>query len=144
MRRLALLLITLCLALPSWAADAARPDRKQVFGDVTVYYNAFASGALTPEVAQASGIERSKRLGVLNITLLKGGTPTTAVVSGKVKDLTGRASALSFRQVSSAGAVSYIAQFKTEQAQTLVFDVQIEAGGISHDLQFNQDVFPGE
>ncbi|MBJ9977324.1 DUF4426 domain-containing protein [Pseudomonas sp. S75] len=144
MRRLALMLITLCLALPAWAADAARPERKQAFGDVTVHYNAFPSGTLTPEVAQASGIVRSKALGVLNLTLLKAGKPVTAVVGGKVKDLAGSASALSFRQVTSAGGVSYIAQFKTEQAQTLVFDLQFEVGGISHDLQFNQDVFPGE
>ena len=37
MRRLALFLISLCLALPVLAADAARPERKEVFGDVTVH-----------------------------------------------------------------------------------------------------------
>lgn len=54
MRRLALFLISLCLALPVLAADAARPERKEVFGDVTVHYSAFTSSMLTPKVAAAT------------------------------------------------------------------------------------------
>ncbi len=92
MRRLALFLISLCLALPVLAADAARPERKEVFGDVTVHYSAFTSSMLTPEVAAATGLVRSKNQGVLNIAVLKAGKPTPALVSGKVKDLTGRIS----------------------------------------------------
>ncbi|HGM5579160.1 TPA: DUF4426 domain-containing protein [Pseudomonas putida] len=144
MRRLALLLISLCLAWPVLAADAARPERKQDFGDVTVHYSAFTSSMLQPDIAAATGLVRSKNQGVLNIAVLKAGKPGMAVVSGTVKDLTGRSSPLSFRQITDQGAVYYIAQFKIAQAETLTFDLNIETGGVSHTLSFNQEVFPGE
>ncbi len=144
MRRLALFLISLCLALPALAADAARPERKEVFGDVTVHYSAFTSSMLQPDIAAATGLIRSKNQGVLNIAVLKTGKPSMAVVSGTVKDLTGRSSPLSFKQITDQGAVYYIAQFKIEQAETLTFDLNVETGGISHPLSFNQEVFPGE
>ncbi|MDZ5604011.1 DUF4426 domain-containing protein [Pseudomonas sp. RP23018S] len=144
MRRLAVFLISLCLALPVLAADAARPERKQAFGDVTVYYNAFSSSMLQAQVATDAGLVRSKNLGVLTVAVLKADKPGMAVVSGTVKDLTGRSSPLSFRQTSSQGAVSYVAQFKVDQAQVMVFDLTLETGGVSHTLSFNQEVFPGE
>ncbi|MCE0913230.1 DUF4426 domain-containing protein [Pseudomonas sp. NMI760_13] len=144
MRRLALFLISLCLALPVMAADAARPERKEVFGDVTVHYSAFTSSMLQPDIAAATGLTRSKNQGVLNIAVLKAEKPATAVVSGTVKDLTGRSNPLSFKQITDQGAVYYIAQFKIDQAETVTFDINVETGGVSHKLSFNQEVFPGE
>ena len=144
MRRLAVALFSLCLALPAMAADAARPERKEVFGDVAVHYNAFSSSMLQPQIATNVGVQRSKNQGVLNIAVLKAGKPAMAVVSGTVKDLTGRSSPLSCRQVSDGGAVGYIAQFKIEQPETLVFDLNVETGGVSHKLSFSQEVFPGQ
>ena len=144
MRRLALFLISLCLALPVLAADTARPERKEVFGDVTVHYSAFTSSMLQPDIAAATGLTRSKNQGVLNIAVLKGGKPAMAVVSGTVKDLTGRSNPLSFKQITDQGAVYYIAQFKIDQAETVTFDLNVETGGVSNKLSFNQEVFPGE
>lgn len=144
MRRLALFLISLCLALPVLAADAAKPERKEVFGDVTVHYSAFTSSMLQPDIAAATGLTRSKNQGVLNIAVLKAEKPATAVVSGTVKDLTGRRNLLSFKQITDQGAVYYIAQFKIDQAETVTFDINVETGGVSHKLSFNQEVFPGE
>jgi len=144
MRRLALFLISLCLALPVLAADAAKPERKEVFGDVTVHYSAFTSSMLQPDIAAATGLTRSKNQGVLNVAVLKASKPAMAVVSGTVQDLTGRSNPLSFRQITDRGAVYYIAQFKIEQAETLTFDLNVETGGVSHKLSFNQEVFPGE
>ena len=144
MRRLALFLISLCLALPVLAADAARPERKEVFGDVTVHYSAFTSSMLTPEVAAATGLVRSKNQGVLNIAVLKANKPATAVISGTVKDLTGRKQPLAFKQVTDHGTASYVAQFTIEQPETVVFELGVQAGGVSHSFSFNQEVFPGE
>jgi len=81
---------------------------------------------------------------VLNVAVLKASKPAMAVVSGTVQDLTGRSNPLSFKQITDQGAVYYIAQFKIEQAETLTFDLNVETGGVSHKLSFNQEVFPGE
>ncbi|ATB65775.1 DUF4426 domain-containing protein [Pseudomonas mosselii] len=144
MRRLALFLISLCLALPVLAADAAKPERKEVFGDVTVHYSAFTSSMLQPATAQATGLIRSKNQGVLNITVLKADKPSIAVVSGTVKDLTGRSSPLSFKQIKEQDAIYYLAQFEIQQPETVTFDINVETGGVSHKLSFNQEVFPGK
>jgi hypothetical protein len=144
MRRLAVFLFTLCLALPAIAADAAKPERKEVFGDVTVHYNAFTSSILQPEVAAAAGLVRSKNQGVLNIAVIKQAKPSVAVISGTVSDLTGRKDNLAFKQITEQGAVYYIAQFAIDQPDTYTFEVNIKLGDKIDTLNFNQELFPGE
>ncbi|MDB5984676.1 MAG: hypothetical protein JWQ69_5691 [Pseudomonas sp.] len=149
MRRLALILCALLLsnlglALPALAADYAKPDRKEVFGDTTVHYSAFTSSSLTPDVAKATGLIRSKNQGVLNIAVLKGDKPVVANVTGSAKDLTSRNIDLKFKEITETGAVYYIAQFPIEQQETLTFTINVQVGDDTHDLSFNQDVFPGE
>src|SRR5690606_38227863 len=93
MRRLFLLLFSLCLALPAAA------ERKYSFDDVDVHYSAFNSSFLQPEIAAAAGLTRSGRQGVLNIAVLKAGKPVVATVSGQVRNLAGQIANLTFRQV---------------------------------------------
>lgn len=149
MRRLALflcalLLSNLGLALPALAADYAKPDRKEVFGDTTVHYSAFTSSYLTPEVAAAAGLTRSKNQGVLNIAVIKGGKPVVANVTGSAKDLTSRNIDLKFKQITETGAVYYIAQFPIEQQETLTFTINVQAAGDTNSFSFDQELFPGE
>ena len=144
MRRLALLLISLCLAVPALAADAAKPERKEVFGDVTVHYSVFNSTFVQPATAQAAGLIRSKNQGVINVTVLKGGKPAVANVSGSVSDLTSRKSALTFKQVTDQGAINYLAQFPIEQEESRTFAIKVGSGDTSNDFSFTQTVFPGE
>ena len=144
MRRLAIMLMC-ALSLSAFAADYAKPNRQETFGDVTVYYNAFASSTLSQEVASASGLTRSKQLSVLNITVLKAGKPAPSVVTGTYKDLTGRAQPLTFKQVTDKGWVSYIAQFPVKQAETYTFNIDVKAGSEDkHSFSFNQEIYPGE
>jgi len=144
MRRLAMLLISLCLAVPALAADAAKPERKEVFGDITVHYSVFNSTYVQPATAQAAGLVRSKNQGVINITVLKAGKPSVANVSGTVSDLTSRQTGLSFKQVNDQGAVYYLAQFPIEQEENLTFAITVGSGDTNNSLNFKQIVFPGE
>ncbi|MEB0039426.1 DUF4426 domain-containing protein [Pseudomonas sp. MH10] len=144
MRRLALFLCALCLALPAIAADYAKPERKEVFGETTVYYSAITSSYLQPDVAAAAGLIRSKNQGVLNIAAIKAGKPLIANVTGTVKDLTGRNLALTFKQIAENDAVYYIAQFPIVQQETLTFSINVKAGEETHSLSFDQELFPGE
>lgn len=144
MRRLALFLCALCLTMPAIAADYAKPERKEVFGDTTVHYSAFTSSFLQPDVAAAAGLVRSKNQGVLNIAVLKAGKASTAEVTGDVKDLTGQGKTLKFKQVTEQGAVYYIAQFPIDQQDTFTFTINVQAGGDTNSFSFNQELFPGE
>lgn len=139
MRRLIFCLFALCLSLPAVA------ERKQTFGELDVHYSAFNSGFLQPDIAAAAGLVRSKTQGVVNIAVLKAGTPSTAQVSGQVKDLLGKVTPLAFRQVSEGGAIYYLAQFPFTQREMLNFSLTVQQGdGAPHTFTFDQEFFPDE
>jgi hypothetical protein len=132
-----LCLFSLCLALPAFA------ERKQTFGEVDVHYSVFNSSFLQPETAAASGLIRSKSKGVVNVSVLKNGTPQNAVVEGSVKYLTGQVFPLEFRQINEQGAIYNLAQFEMEQREMLVFTLNVKrSDGGSNSFTFHQEVFP--
>lgn len=139
MRRLALFLLSMCLALPVLA------ERKVSFGELDVHYNAFNSGFLQPDIAAAAGLTRSKTLGVLNVAVLKSGKASAAKVTGTVTDLLGKARPLEFKQVTESGAIYYLAQFPFEQREVLRFKLSVQVGeGAANSLDFNQEFFPDD
>ncbi|MBD9441529.1 DUF4426 domain-containing protein [Pseudomonas sp. PDM04] len=144
MGRLALLLFTACLSVTAMAADAIKSDRQEKFGDTTVHYNTFNSTYLTPEVAKAAELTRSKNQGVINISVLKDGKPQMAQVSGTVKDLTSQSVTLNFKQVTEQGAIYYIAQYPVPQQETRTFQIKVQTGDNINTINFNQELFPGE
>ncbi|MFJ3485697.1 DUF4426 domain-containing protein [Pseudomonas sp. NPDC090202] len=140
-------LLVLALGNAAQAADSASLNRQQQFGDLTIHYNAFASGLLQPAIAQQNGLTRSKGQAVINITAIKDGKTVTASVDGSVADLTGRKKPLTFRPVSENSAVNYIAQFAVEPdtSATYVFTVNVKAADSeTHTLSFNQQIFSDE
>ncbi|HEY6611514.1 MAG TPA: DUF4426 domain-containing protein [Pseudomonas sp.] len=143
MRRLALLLLTLSLALPAAA------ERLQRFGDLEVHYNVFNSSFLQPDIAAASGLTRSKTQGVVNVAVMRAGKAVpAATVSGSVKNLLGQSKTLNFQRVSEGEgdtqAVYHLAQFTMTDRELLTFDLEVQEGGNTHSLTFNQEVFPDE
>jgi hypothetical protein len=139
MRRLALFLFALCLALPAAA------ERKQTFGDLDVHYNAFNSSFLQPDIAAAVGLTRSKTQGVVNVAVLKAGKASTAQVSGQVKNLLGQVTALQFKQISEGEAIYYLAQFPFNEREMLNFTLNVQRGDEApHSFSFDQEFFPDE
>ncbi|PZP22066.1 MULTISPECIES: DUF4426 domain-containing protein [Pseudomonas] len=139
MRRLTLFLVALCLAVPALA------ERKQSFGALDVHYSAFNSSFLQPDVAAAAGLVRSKQQGVLNVALVEAGKPAAGEVRGEVKDLLGKRTALTFRQVREGESIYYLAQFPIESREMLAFSLKVKAaGGAEQSLDFSQEIFPDE
>ena len=140
-------LLALFVCAPSMAADNARPERQEQFGDLTVHYNAFASSFLQPSIAQEVGVIRSKSQAVLNIAAIKDAKTVPANVTGSVKDLTGRSKPLVFRQSNIGGSVNYLAEFAVEPDSSAIytFTVNVKAGdGDAHAFSFNQEIFSDE
>ncbi|RON94295.1 homoserine acetyltransferase [Pseudomonas fluorescens] len=144
MGRLALLLLTACLSASALAADVIKGERKETFGDVTVHYNTFISTFLTPDIAKAAELIRSKNQGVINVSVIKDGKPLVANVTGTVKDLTSQSVPLNFRQITEQGAIYYIAQYPVEQQETRTFEIKVQNGDKINTINFNQELFPGE
>jgi hypothetical protein len=144
MKRLALFLITACLSVAAMAANVIKAERKEVFGDVTVHYNTCNSTFLTPDIAKAAELVRSKNQGVINVSVIKDGKPLAAEVSGTIKDLTSKTDPLTFRQINEQGAIYYIAQYPVNQQETRTFEIKVKTGDKVNTLNFNQELFPGE
>ncbi|MFP0194282.1 MULTISPECIES: DUF4426 domain-containing protein [Pseudomonas] len=144
MGRLITALLATCLSLSAVAADAIKSERKEVFGDVTVHYNTFNSTFLTPDIAKAAELIRSKNQGVINVSVIKDGKPLIAQVTGTVKDLTSQSVPLTFRQITEQGAIYYIAQYPVEQQETRTFEIKVQTGDKINTLNFNQELFPGQ
>lgn len=144
MKRLGLFLITACLSLGAMAADVIKGERKEVFGDVTVHYNTFNSTFLTPDIAKAAELIRSKNQGVINVSVLKAGKPSSAQVSGTVKDLTSQSVPLKFKQVTEQGAIYYIAQYPVDQQEVRTFEIKVQMDDKINTINFNQELFPGQ
>ena len=144
MSRLALLLLTACLSASALAADVIKGERKETFGDVTVHYNTFNSTFLTPDIAKAAELTRSKNQGVINVSVIKDGKPLIAQVSGSVKDLTSKTVPLAFRQITEQGAIYYIAQYPVDQQEVRTFEIKVQNGDKINTINFNQELFPGE
>ncbi|MDX9675923.1 DUF4426 domain-containing protein [Pseudomonas zeae] len=144
MGRLALLLLTACLSASAIAADVIKGERKETFGDVTVHYNTFNSTFLTPDIAKAAELIRSKNQGVINVSVIKDGKPLVANVTGTVKDLTSQSVPLNFKQVTEQGAIYYIAQYPVPQQETRTFEIKVQNGDKINTINFNQELFPGE
>jgi hypothetical protein len=139
MRRIAILFIALCLSLPALA------ERKQSFGALDVHYIAFNSSFLQPDIAAATGLVRSKRQGVVNISVLKAGAAMAASVDGEVKNLLGQSYPLNFKQINEGSAIYYLAQFPFENREVLRFSINVKAGdGVAHSFDFSQEFFPDE
>ena len=144
MGRLALCVLTACLSVTALAAHVIKGDRKETFGDVTVHYNTFNSTFLTPDIAKAAELTRSKHQGVINVSVMKNGKPLMAQVSGSVKDLTSQSVQLKFRQITEQGAIYYIAQYPVDQQEIRTFEIKVQTGDKINTINFNQELFPGE
>jgi hypothetical protein len=144
MGRLALFVLTACLSVTAMAADIIKGDRQEKFGDVTVHYNTFNSTFLTPDIAKAAELTRSKNQGVINVSVIKEGKPQMAQVSGTVKDLTSQSVPLKFKQITEQGAIYYIAQFPVDQQEVRTFEIKVQNGDKINTINFNQELFPGE
>lgn len=125
----------LALAIPG----LAQAQHSQDFGDYVVYFNAFTTDTLPPQMAQSYDITRSKNRGLLNITVLKKvmdtpGNPVKANVKAQAVNLTGQLKELSIREVSDGNAVYYLSEFPVSNRETLDFTVDVTPAGTDREF----------
>ncbi len=121
-------------------------EQFKAFDHYELHYNAFNSTFLTPEVAQAYAIQRSKVRGLMNVAVLntqRNNAPVRAQVTGEVTNLVGQVQALSFKQVREGEAVYYICEFRFTDDEILNFDLQVQpdANKPAYKLSFKQHFY---
>ena len=119
---------------------------EKTFGEYTIHYSAFNADFLSPSVAKAYNIQRSKNRAVLNVTVLKKTgealpTPIQANVSGTAITVYQKARPLKIREIKDQESFYYIAEFPVTNEETLNFKVSARAegkdiGAVSFQQQF--------
>lgn len=117
-------------------------------GAYTIHYSAFTADTLSPEIASAYGLQRSKNRGLLNVSVIKEaagttGTSTTATVEVDIVALTGQKSPIPMRELKDKGAVYYIGEFPVYNQQKIDFEIQVKPQGDSetHLVKMSQEFF---
>jgi len=137
----------LCLLCAGTAAE-----QSSTFGDYTVHYNAFSTDILTPEVAKAYGIQRSKSHALLNISVLKKvmgttGEPVRARVQATATNLSAQLRQLNVRELideqSDSKAIYYLAETQVTDGETLKFSITVTPAesSASTTVTFDQQFF---
>ncbi|MGB6189031.1 MAG: DUF4426 domain-containing protein [Aeromonas molluscorum] len=129
-------LLALLMSLPLHA------EQMQALGPWQVHYNAFNSSFLTPEVAKAYGLERSRYNGIINVAVQdKNGKALTAGLTGEAKNLIGTIRTLNFQQVKEGEAIYYLAVLPYRNEDTYQFTINIMADGRHEILKFQQTFY---
>ncbi len=137
----------LCLACAGTLAE-----QSSTFGDYTVHYSAFTTDILTPEVAKAYGIQRSKSHALLNISVLKKvmgttGQPVRARVQATAANLSAQLRQLNVRELideqTDSKAIYYIAETAVADGETLKFSITVTPAesSASTTVTFDQQFF---
>lgn len=138
--------IVFVFSLMLLAATASANDKTyQQYGDTRIYYSAFNSSFITPQVASAYNIARGKDRGLVNISVIEGQRPQGKAVhiTGTVSNILGQQQTLDFVEVREGEAVYYLAPFRfsDEDFMTFTIQVQLEAGKPARSFKFQRTFY---
>ncbi|HHQ4782996.1 DUF4426 domain-containing protein [Aeromonas veronii] len=129
-------LLALLMTLP------LKAEQMKELGPWLVHYNAFNSSFLTPEVAKAYGLERSRYNAIINIAVQDKQKVAQAVgITGEAKNLTGTIRTLNFQEVKEGDAIYYLATLPYRNEDTYQFTLKIMGGGQQQNLNFQQTFY---
>jgi len=136
--------LPLLLAVILSAPFSAIAENSTTVGGFTVHYNAFTTSTLTPEVARAYGIRRSKNRGLLSVSVIEEkegaiGTSVPGLVQVKTLTLTGQGVPLAMREIREVGAVYYIGEFRIQDREKVNFAIKVTPRGTSETFIVNME-----
>lgn len=120
-------------------------ENMKKMGTMQIHYMAINATFLTPKIAKAYDIERSRFNGLINISVLddtKESTPAkTVTIRGKARNDMGQIKTLEFAEVKEGEAIYYLAQINYSDKETFYFDITISDGKETHQLKFKQKFY---
>ena len=136
------LIILFSLAL-SLAAQADQHNVKQ-HGDHKIFFSAFNSTFIDPDIAVANQIVRGKDKGLVNIAVvLEAGSGEPAIISGNVYNIFQMSQKLEFFEVREQDTIYYLAPFEFENEDFLTFKISVktESGKPAYQLKFQKKMY---
>ena len=134
---------SLLLAITLLLSAAANAEQMQKLGDWDVHYIAFPSTFLTSDIASDYDINRSKYLGIINISVLDSETLKAQAVTMTVtaRNLLGNIRELDVREIREQNAIYYIAEVPHRNEETYRIKVTISSGNQTQELKFQQKFY---
>ena len=118
------------------------------FGDYEVYFSAFNSTFIAPEITRVYQLERDPKHGLVNIAVRnvkdsEVGKAVTAQLDGQHKNLLQQSVSLKFQEVKEGPAIYYLAGFRFSNEELLEFsiDVKPEGSDTSYRVKFRQKFY---
>lgn len=110
------------------------------FGEYQVRWSVFPSTFLDPEVARANNLQRSRGIGMINISIMTEGEhgqvrPVGGQVQGQVANDIQQVNFLAFRRVQEGDSVYFIAQYQHRPGDLMTFNITARPTGHNRDLQ---------
>ena len=143
MKRLIFLLSVIVSATLSPATHADQHNYKN-HGDYKIFYSAFNSTFIDPDVAVANQIVRGKDKGLVNIALvLEAGKGKPALISGKVFNIFQMSQELEFFEVREQETIYYLAPFEFENEDFFTFKISVQptTGEPAYSLKFQKKMY---
>ena len=138
-------LVLLSLLLTSIAfSEPIKQSHVKQHGELQIFYSAFDSSFLTPEIAVANNFVRGKDRGLVNIAVVKTlGTGIPAKVTGQVQNIFQQTQQLEFVAIKEQSTVYYLAPFDFENEDLLTFKINVTAGDskIPYDFKFQKKMY---
>ena len=109
-------------------------DTSADIGDYVVHFSAQTTDQLSPEIARAYNILRSKNRAMLNISIIRKSDDVSVVATVDVsaRNLTGQLKNVTMRKIEEPGeniAIYYIGETPVANRETLVFDIKVTPEG---------------
>ncbi len=136
MKHCAILIVVFLLGTISASAENVVES-----GKYEIHYSAFTTDVLTPPIANAYKITRSKNRALLNIAILEKGSdselgkPIEAEVTAFAVNLTGQQKSISMRLQKEQDARYYIGVVPVANQETLDFTVMVQPAGQSEPIE---------
>jgi len=129
----------LTAALLTLAALQAQAAGFRDFGDYQLHWSVLPSTFLPPEVARANDLQRSKGIGIVNISIMQeqdNGTlkPVSGQVEGTVTNDIRQVNFLAFRRIQEGDAVYFIAEYQYPAGELMTFNITARPTGHQQDL----------
>ena len=122
-------LIMLFILLTSIAiAEPMKQSHYKQHGDTKIFYSAFESSFIAPEVAVAYNFVRGKDKGLVNIAVVKTlGQGEPAKISGRVFNILQQSQPLEFIAIKEQNTIYYLAPFEFDNEDLLTFKISVDS-----------------
>jgi hypothetical protein len=121
------LILLSMLLMSSLNAEIAKQSHYKQHGDTKIFYSAFDSSFIAPEVAVAYNFVRGKDKGLVNIAVVKTlGQGEPAKISGQVLNIFQQSQQLEFIAIKEQNSIYYLAPFEFENEDLLTFKISVD------------------